>query len=363
MAKDSLLQGLREENRRLSAALGRSEARFRLFMDAVPDACVLLDGDFRYRYFNRAAEAFSGLSLERAMGARLLPCADGGDCLDRYRDVVRTGSSMTLEDVPVGGRFGGRRFRVHAFKVEEGLGVIWTDVTENRHFRQELVEVQSEMNSLAKHLIQTREEERKRIAREIHDVLGQALTAIDMELRWMTRMHEEAPDAVRDHIDGLLELSADALKTVQRIASELRPGILDHLGLAAALQWLADEQSKRHMIEAAIDVSIDESFIGERTATALFRITQEALTNIARHAGASRIEISFKEGPGMIELDVRDDGIGISEAQASGPESFGLMGMRERVRELGGSFAILGEGGAGTRVSVRVPIPTGGKLP
>jgi signal transduction histidine kinase len=347
----------------LAAAYEEAKARFELFMDEVPDACILLDGDFNYVYFNRAAEAYSGLRLEGVIGKRLFPAGTDEGKLERYRNVIKTGEAIALEDAVLGGSFGDRRFRGKAFKAGEGLGVVWTDVTETRRTRDELAEARSELSGLATHLIQAREEERKNVAREIHDELGQALTAIDMELRWIARRHGSAPSELGDRIVGLLERSSEAVKTVQRIASELRPDILDRLGLAAALEWLAEEQSRHHAIVTNTEISIDEALIGEKTATALFRITQEALTNVARHAKAARVDVSLRSNRGAIELKVHDDGIGIGEAQVSGPESFGLRGMYERVHELAGSISILGQRGLGTRIVVSIPAPPGGRLP
>jgi signal transduction histidine kinase len=357
------LDRLRAENARLAAALAEVQARFALFMDEVPEACVLLDGDFNYLFFNKAAEAFSGMKSESLKGKRIFLAGTNEFKLEPYRNVMRTGKSMTLEDTVLGGSLGDRRFRGRAFKAPEGLGVIWTDVTETRKTRDELVEARSELNDLATHLIQAREDERKSVAREIHDELGQALTAIDMELRWMARRPGHAPPEISERIARLLERSSEAIKTVQRIASELRPGILDHLGLAAAVEWLAEEQFKRHAIITTTDISIDEELVGEKTATALFRITQEALTNVARHANASRVGISLRAEEGAIELEVHDDGIGIGEEQVSGPESFGLRGMYERVHELAGSISIVGQSGLGTRLIVSIPASPEGKFP
>jgi signal transduction histidine kinase len=197
----------------------------------------------------------------------------------------------------------------------------------------------------------------------MHDELGQILTGLDLELRWMLRKHSAVPQAVRERMNGVLELSELAIKTVQRISSELRPGILDHLGLKAAIEWLSDDFSKRLMLIVAAKVEARESLMGERTSLALFRITQEALTNVARHARASSAEVSIRENGGVIELEVRDDGVGITEAQASGPGAFGLMGIRERAHELGGETSIRGEAGKGTCLSVVIPLPPQGELP
>lgn len=341
------------------------ESSFRILVDSVPDACIILDKDLNYVYFNPAAEKSSGLSLESARGKALaMPEGDGAvEWRRAYREVLRTGVPLILEDVVLGGCFGGRRFSMRAIKIGGKLGVIWTDISAEREVEEKLMATQAELRSLASHLLQVREDERRQVSREIHDELGQALTAIDMELRFMARKHDSSPSETRSRIDAILGQSAETLKVVQRIASELRPGVLDHLGLGAAIEWLARDFSQRSGIEAAAEIGIDESLIGEKTATALFRITQEAMTNAARHAHASKVGISLRQRAKRIELEVSDDGIGITDAQASGPRAFGLLGIRERARELGGESAIRGEPGAGTRLSVAIPIPAEGKLP
>jgi PAS domain S-box-containing protein len=357
------LDRLRRENALLTAALEEEKARFAAFMDELPDACVLLDDDFRYVYFNRAAETFSGMRLESVKGKRIYPAATDEHNLEQYRNIMRTGKTLTVEDAVLGGSFGDRRFRGKAFKVAERLGVVWTDVTETRRTREELVEARFKLDGLATHLIQAREEERKSVAREIHDELGQALTAIDMELRWIARRRELGQSGMGERIAELIQRSSEAIKAVQRIASELRPGVLDHLGLAAALEWLAEEQFRRHRIATTTDISIGEELIGDKTATALFRITQEALTNVTRHARAANVSIALRAGASAIELEVHDDGVGINEEQVSSPESFGLRGMHERVHALGGNISILGQSGLGTRLSVSIPVPPGSRSP
>jgi signal transduction histidine kinase len=340
------------------ASLDNYEGSIKPFMDALPDAYILLDKEFRYVYFNAAAEKFSGIKLEEARGQfspfRL-------ESRKPYIEVLETGKSLVRDDVYIGEKLGSRRFRVRAFKVGDGLGLIWTDITAEKEIEAKYVQAREELRSLATYLLQVREDERKHVAREIHDELGQALTAIDMELKLMSHKHDGAPSEIRARIDSIIKQSEGAIETVQRIASELRPGMLDQLGLHEAIEWFAHDFTRRSTITTETDIDIDGVTIGEKTSTALFRITQEALTNASRHSSASTIWISLRIVGNAISLEIRDDGVGITDEQATNPKSFGIIGIRERVHELGGAFAIRGEARVGTTLSVSIPIsPTQG---
>jgi PAS domain S-box-containing protein len=352
------IERLRIENTSLTARLRETESRFTLFMDSSPDACLLLDRDLRYVYFNKMAEWLTGEDLATATGKPIpiaLPGGDPGGRLRLYLEVLRSGEPLTVDDVAPGGVLGARRFRVRAFKAGEGLGLIWTDITEYKRAEERLTAAQAELRALAVHLIDVREDERKSFARELHDELGQILTAIDMELRWMYRMHEAMDQGVKERIEGQIDRVAQAIRFVQRVSAELRPGVLDHLGLPAAIEWLAREFSKSGDRAVSTDIDILEDDLDEKATTALFRITQEALTNAARHSRASAVEISLKAKENGLELSITDDGIGIAWAQTEAPESFGIQGIRERARALGGNLSILGEEGKGTRLLVSIP--------
>jgi signal transduction histidine kinase len=204
-----------------------------------------------------------------------------------------------------------------------------------------------------------REEERTRIAREVHDELGQALTGCKLDLSWIASKLPKEKDlkpllektrALSAHIDTTIQM-------VRRIATELRPGILDHLGLAAALEWQANEFQTRTGIRCDVHASLNDPVLHPDLNTAFFRIFQETLTNIIRHAGATQVVVHLRERDDRIILEVKDNGRGISKTEISNTESMGLLGMRERARLLGGDFKISqGVGGKGTRVTVSIPI-------
>jgi signal transduction histidine kinase len=211
------------------------------------------------------------------------------------------------------------------------------------------------LRELAAHVESVREEERSGIARELHDELGQALTAVKLDLSWAVRHQEKDPSAVREKLLSLVSLTESTIKTVQRLSSQLRPGLLDDLGLVAALEWLAAEFQRRSEVECL--VSLDEEIeLDAARSTALFRICQESLTNVSRHARATSVRISLHASNSNVVLSVVDNGKGISADETAHRGSFGIIGMTERARALGGHVAIDGAPGEGTRVEVTLPL-------
>jgi PAS domain S-box-containing protein len=204
------------------------------------------------------------------------------------------------------------------------------EIVERLSIEEKLKHSYEELRNLSAHLQNIREEERTRIAREIHDELGQLLTALKMDMVWLnkrlTGKHKRESDKIRTMVK-LVEMS---IQTVQRISSELRPGILDHLGLTAAVEWQAGEFRKRSGINYEIKISLDDSMLDRDLSTTVFRIFQEALTNVIRHAGATRVVITMVELDGFIELEIEDNGRGITEEEIHDPKSFGIIGVDYR---------------------------------
>jgi len=212
---------------------------------------------------------------------------------------------------------------------------------------------------LSQHMESTRENERRHIAREIHDELGQALTALKLDLFWL---QEQLPPTVGEYAEKIAEMIvmvSETVSSVQRISAELRPRLLDDLGLVAAMDWLAKGFMKRTGVPCTVTLDQVGNCNGAACATALFRIFQETLTNITRHAHATRVDATLECTRGFAFLEVMDDGIGISAAQLSSDESFGLLGIRERALMCGGKAHISGLPGKGT--NIRVTIPCSGK--
>lgn len=221
----------------------------------------------------------------------------------------------------------------------------------------ELAESREQLRELSAYVVRMREEERARIAREVHDELGGSLTVLKMSLARAARGHEEEAELITNFRDMRVQTD-NLVKMVRRIASDLRPSILDDFGLIPALEWQAQEWSQRIGIPCRLDSSMvaEGLDLDAERRTAVFRVFQESLTNIARHARASHVSATLLEDDGVLELVVKDDGQGIDPARLKGGKSLGLLGMRERIREVGGNFEIDSAPGRGTAICVRVPL-------
>jgi PAS domain S-box-containing protein len=218
-----------------------------------------------------------------------------------------------------------------------------------------------QLRDLAGYLETAREEERTYIAREIHDEFGQTLTALKMDLAWLNkRLPADKPRLV-EKVNAMSDLIDSTIQTVRRIATDLRPGVLDHLGLVAAIEWQAQEFVERAGLDCELLLSDKEIVLDPDLATAIFRIFQETLTNIARHAEATEIRVKLEERPGELVLAVQDNGRGITESHASGSKSLGLIGMQERARSWGGDVTFQTVPGQRTTVIVRVPMASAKK--
>jgi signal transduction histidine kinase len=213
-----------------------------------------------------------------------------------------------------------------------------------------------QLRSLAARLQSIREEELSRIAREVHDVLGQALTGIKMDAAWIAAHVPGTHAKVAARAKSMSELIDSTIQTVRRIATDLRPGILDNLGLAAAIEWQASEFQTRTGIDCRVNSTLRDLTIATDSATAVFRIFQETLTNVARHAQATAVTVDLGEQQGRIVLQVADNGRGIDLGEVMLSKSVGLVGMRERAAILGGDLVISGAPGQGTTVVLSIPL-------
>jgi len=230
------------------------------------------------------------------------------------------------------------------------------ELAERALSEQRLRTSEEKLRALALHLQSVREEERIRIAREVHDDLGQALTGLKFDIALFTRNYANEPAQARAEKAAALNATIDRLiNAVRRISSGLRPEVLDEIGLSAAVEWQAREFQRRTGIRC--HVTIEEGFADpeQERATALFRIFQELLTNVARHANATRVNVSLTDDPDL-ELVIEDNGRGIRDEEFGSSRSLGFLGMRERVQLFGGSIDVKGQGGRGTRVSVSIPV-------
>lgn len=239
---------------------------------------------------------------------------------------------------------------------------IMTNITESKLAEQEIRESRRRLSELTSHLERVKEQERTRIAREIHDDIGGNLTAIKIDLMWLAGRVPAADKTLGAKIRQLDGLVDDTIKTTSRIGRDLRPGILD-LGLAAAIEWAAKDFERRMDIPCRVECATEEMDIDPDTANALFSIFRETLTNITKHAAATRVDTLLQVEDDMLNLTVEDNGRGIAAADMGKAGSFGLRGMAERAAQLGGTVTVTGAPDSGTRVTVRMPgaraVPSG----
>jgi signal transduction histidine kinase len=219
-----------------------------------------------------------------------------------------------------------------------------------------LGQTRDQLRALASRLLSVQEDQQKRISREIHDELGQAMTALKLDLGWLCQQLQPEQTALQAKIQKMIPLVSDTIRTIQRICAELRPGLLDDLGLVDALEWLLQEFGERTGIQTQFDVLPDELEIPAELATTLFRICQESLTNVMRHAQAQSVHIFLEQNETKIRLEIADNGKGITLDRIEHPTSLGLMGIRERLLPWNGEVSIAGKPGLGTTINVTVAL-------
>lgn len=235
------------------------------------------------------------------------------------------------------------------------ISAVW-DVTKRKQVEEELAQTNKRLRTLSMYWLAAIENEHAYIARELHDEFGQSMTALKMDLDWLADKYS-ADNEECQRINRMKALVDDSISLMRDIASKLRPGLLDDLGLFAALEWQAREFTKHSEIPCELSLPPHNIDLDPDLSTTLFRIFQEALTNITRHAQATRVDTSLRLKDQTVILTVQDNGRGITESEANNPRSLGLLGLRERAAQWNGSLTLAGKPGEGTTVTVRIPLP------
>ncbi|HEU4574824.1 MAG TPA: PAS domain S-box protein [Chitinophagaceae bacterium] len=234
--------------------------------------------------------------------------------------------------------------------------VLVNDVTDKLQAEEQLQRSYTEIRELTKHLQDIREQERIAIAREIHDELGQQLTVLKMDVSWVKKRLTAGDEVIAAKMEEMTELLNETVKTVRRIASELRPSILDDLGLAAAIEWQLKEFEKRTEISTEFYGTESEPALQKDVKTSIFRILQESLTNVARHAQAGKVAVKLFCKDGQLLLNIEDDGKGFDHEGILTKKTLGLLGMRERTAMIGGTYEVKSKPGEGTKITVSIPV-------
>lgn len=296
--------------------------------------CLLGHSASEFFYDQSEYDAFIYLAAEQG-------AVSDFECRMKSRSGKVMDVQITLKKYEYGGVQGG------------GFQGIIRDITQYKLYFEEILKSRQDLRNLTSHIESLREKERTNIAREIHDVLGQSLTALKLDLSWMRKKINPEDRELLDKaavMDGLIN---DVIVTVRRLSASLRPGILDDLGLAAAIEWQSEEFRKRTGIMCSLNCD-DIPGLSEEKAVALFRIFQESLTNIIKHSNAEKVDISLGKSADNVEMVITDNGRGFSSENLVNKGSYGIIGMKERVKSFNGSLNI---SGAENGVSVHVVIP------
>jgi len=370
-ANEELRREITERNR-AEEELRRSEDRIRLIIDTIPVMAWSLRPDGIVDFLNQRWMDYSGLILEQYVEEPMGPLhpEDIPGVMEKWRMHMTLGEpyedEMRLQAAD--GEYRWFLIRTAPLRNEVGGIIKWygvsTDIDDRKRAEEQLKVTSEELRALSARLSSAREEEGTRIARELHDELGSVLTSLKWELEDMLKRSSESANqtdysTLGPKLEEMMGMVNDILSNVRRISSELRPSILDDIGLMAAIEWQAKQFESRSGIVCTLDLPADDLKLSSDQSTAIFRILQETLTNILRHAKASRVSILVEEVDGALVLEVRDNGRGITGEEITESSSLGLIGMRERAHLLGGSFEITGSAGRGTVLMVRVPIHRG----
>jgi PAS domain S-box-containing protein len=362
------------ERKKAEASLARLHYQYELLLNSVHDGIYSIDLEGKVTLVNPAAATMLGYTPEELRGQYMHAIlhhskSDGTPFPVEECGIYQAFHDGKIHHIPedVFWKKDGSSFWVEytsnpIYEHDRITGAVVTfrDITERKMSKERLKESHEQLRDLAAHVETVREEERKRVAREIHDELGSALTCLKMDLAWMAK-RIASKDSKGDSsqlvqkIHSMSTFVNEMVQLVQKVTTELRPAVLDELGLGPAIEWQAKEFQSRTGIACTLDINPESLAVGGDCATAIFRILQEILTNVTRHADATSIGLSMRKSADRLEMEVTDNGRGITQSQIFNPKSFGLVGMRERALLWGGDVTIAGQRHKGTTVTLRLP--------
>lgn len=332
--------------------------------ETAADAMRVVDKEFNVLQVNKTFSTLSNMPREKSIGKKCFEVLQGPLCGTPdcpLRKIMNNEVRIEIESEKI--RKDGTKFpciiTATPFRGADGslIGIVEDikDISERKKSEREIIESRGKLRSLAAHLQVIREEERERIAHEIHDELGQALTALKMDIHWIRSKFPGTEASLVEKTSAMSTLIDTTVQSVKRIISELRPRLLDDFGLSSAMEWQVSEFMKRTGIQCDIELLSENIILDKTRSIVIFRIFQETLTNITRHSEATRVKVSLKENETVVEMRVFDNGKGFAENQLSAPQSFGIIGMRERAYSIGGNLSITTDRGAGTTVTLTIP--------
>jgi PAS domain S-box-containing protein len=344
-------------------------------VESAMDAIITVDESQHVVMFNTAAEAMFGCPQAEAIGAPLawfIPERFRGTHAAHVRAFGEGGivsRRMGALRIVTGLRRDGGEFPIDAsisqLSSQRGkfYTVILRDVSARVRAEEALRRSTEELHELASAAHRAGEQEKSRIARELHDELGQALTALRMDVAWCRAKVPGGSDGVAARLEQMEAMLEATVAATRRIAADLRPLMLDDLGLLPALEWLVENFTQHTGVPCELAIDDGQLELPDMQATAVFRAVQESLTNIAKHARASRVDVTIQHEDSQLTISVRDDGVGFAPEESRKPDSFGLLGLRERAALLGGEAMVTSAPGRGTHVEVRFPAAQEGTQP
>ncbi len=365
--KNFILGAVRDitEQKKTQLALAQSDERNRALIENISDTIILVNTNLEIIYQSPSFKRTGGFSIDELQNKTILELIHTDDlnmCRILIKEVLSSPGSPIPFELRILHKNGGFIWiegSITNLLNNESVNAIvinFRNITERKNAQDEMKEMNGRLRLLSSHLQSIREEERTSIAREIHDELGQQLTGLKMDVMSLKKKYERTLPETVQQAEDMMKLIDNTIQTVRRIATELRPGVLDDLGLAAAIEWQAGEFEKRTGIECTVDTKDASENYEKDISTAVFRIFQESLTNVTRHAQAKKVESRLVEQGDMLILEIKDNGKGISEERKNNKTSLGLLGMKERALILNGSFSIQNLPENGTCVTLQLPI-------
>jgi len=337
---------------------------YRVFVERMNEGAAVLSRDHTVLHCNGRFARFLGAGLQRVIGSSMLDLVWPDDHSKLDALLRRAAQKNCRGEIRLQSRKGAPlsvHLSLNPLRLESTKAVclIASDLSEMKRAEQELRASSEQLRNLAAHLLSVREEERARISREVHDELGQSLTAVKMDLAWLAGRLPRRKGQMLKRIRSTRQLADDIIQSIRRISTELRPAVLD-LGLAEAVEWQVQEFQTRSGIQCTVRL-LTREVVASNASTAMFRIFQETLTNVARHAKATRAEVVLQKQQDWLVLLIRDNGRGFDQADPSLSKSLGLLGMRERAAILGGRVNISSAPGKGTTVTAWIPLRSPGE--
>ncbi|PYU79386.1 MAG: hypothetical protein DMG50_24025 [Acidobacteria bacterium] len=335
---------------------------YRVFVERMNEGAAVLSSDHTVLHCNGRFARFLGAGLQSVIGSSMLDLVWPSDHPKLDALLRRAAQRNCRGEIRLQSRKGAPlsvHLSLNPLRLENTRAVclIASDLSEMKRAEKELRASSEQLRNLAGHLLSVREEERARISREVHDELGQSLTAVKMDLAWLAGRLPQRNGQMLKRIRSTGQLADGIIQSIRRISTELRPAVLD-VGLAEAVEWQVQEFQARSGIQCTVRL-LTREVVASNASTAMFRIFQETLTNVARHAKATRAEVVLQKQRDRLVLLIRDNGRGFDQADPSLSKSLGLLGMRERAAILGGRVNISSAPGKGTTVTAWIPLLSG----